>query len=412
MEVKGSDLYLGGVRARDLAERYATPLYVMEEDTIRSHYRELVANVKYPKLRIHYACKANTNMSILKVLHEEGSFIDTVSPGEIFLALKAGYSPEQILFTGNNVTDDEMRYAIEAGVLLNIDSLSQLRRYGKLNPGSQISLRINPDVGAGHHDHTITGGPDSKFGIYFSQAGEAKELARSHDLKVIGIHMHIGSGILDPAPFLMGMETLLTTAREFEYAELQFIDFGGGIGIPYRPEEERLDMADFGKKVGNTFKDWCDSYGRDLDLALEPGRYPVAEAGVLLTEVNTVKVTPHRRFVGTDSGFNHLLRPTMYGSYHPISVGNKADHADTVLTDVCGNICESGDLFARDRMLPEIEEGDLVAIHNAGAYGYAMSSNYNSRPRPAEVLVKDGESRLIRKRETLDDLLKGQLISD
>ena len=409
MEVRGSELYLGDIKASELARQYGTPLYVMEEDLIRSRYRELAANIKYPKLNIHYACKANTSLAILKILHSEGSHIDVVSPGEIFLAIKAGYTPERIMFTGNNVTDDEMRYAIEAGVLLNMDSLSQIRRYGKIKPGGEISIRINPDVGAGHHDHTITGGPDSKFGIYFSQAGEAKALAREHDLKVIGIHMHIGSGILDPAPFLMGMDTLLTTAREFEFDDLQFIDFGGGIGIPYRPEEESLDLDDFGEKVGGLFKDWCDSYGRDLDLTIEPGRYLVAEAGTLLAEVNTVKVTPHRRFVGTDSGFNHLIRPTMYDSYHPITVCNKADHPDTVMTDVCGNICESGDIFARDRMMPEIEEGDLVAIGNAGAYGYAMSSNYNSRPRPAEVLVKEGNSKLIRERETLEDLLKGQV---
>jgi diaminopimelate decarboxylase len=288
-----------------------------------------------------------------------------------------------------------------------MDSLSQIRRYGQLKPGSDISIRINPDVGAGHHDHTITGGPMSKFGVYFSQTAEAKALARQYNLKVIGIHMHIGSGILDPAPFLMGMTTLLKTAREFE--GLEFVDFGGGIGIPYRPEEKRLNMADFGEKVGNLFKDWCDSYGRALHLAIEPGRYPVAEAGTLLTTANTVKITPYRRFVGTDSGFNHLVRPTMYGSYHPILAASKADRPGTIKTDVCGNICESGDLFARDRMLPEIEEGEVLAILNAGAYGYAMSSNYNSRPRPAEVLVKDGKSRLVRERETLDDLLRGQV---
>jgi len=407
VEVRGSDLYLGGIRALDLARQYGTPLYVMEEDVIRSRYGEIAGSIKYPKLRIHYACKANTNLAVLKILRQEGSHIDAVSPGEIFLALKAGYTSDRILFTGNNVTDDEMRYAIEAGVLVNIDSLSQIRRYGKLKPGSSISIRINPDVGAGHHDHTITGGPMSKFGVHFSQTGEAKALLRQYNLNVVGIHMHIGSGILDPAPFLMGMNTLLKTAREFE--RLEFIDFGGGIGIPYRPEEKRLNMADFGEKVGGLFKDWCNSYGKALHLAIEPGRYPVAEAGTLLTTVNTVKITPYRRFVGTDSGFNHLVRPTMYGSYHPISVCNKTDRPCTVATDVCGNICESGDLFARDRMLPEIEEGEVLAVLNAGAYGYAMSSNYNSRPRPAEVLVKEGKSRLIRERETLHDLLKGQV---
>ncbi|MGQ9628782.1 MAG: diaminopimelate decarboxylase [bacterium] len=408
MEIRGSDLFLGGVRASDLAERFGTPLYVMEEAVIRERFRNLAGAIRYPKLRIHYACKANTNISVLRVLMEEGSYIDAVSPGEIFLALEAGFAPDRILFTGNNVTDREMLYALGRGVPINVDSLSQLRRYGKLNPGGTASVRINPDIGAGHHDHTITGGPRSKFGIYFDQVDRIKEIAREFRLKIRGVHMHIGSGILDPEPFLLGMRTLLKTAEEFD--DLEFVDFGGGIGVPYRPEEKPLNLEDFGGRVGELFGEWCRGYGKDLILAVEPGRYLVAEAGTLLARVNTVKITPHRRFVGTDSGFNHLVRPTMYGSYHPILVANKANEANTVATDVCGNICESGDLFARDRMLPEIEEGDLIAILNAGAYGFSMASNYNSRPRPAEVMVDGGRPRLIRERETLEDLLRGQVL--
>lgn len=411
MKVVNNKLQLGGVFADDLVKKYGSPLYVYEEDVIRQRYQQLVEGIPYRKLRIHYACKANTNLSIMKILREEGACIDAVSPGEVFLAMKAGFKPEQILFTGNNATEEDMNYCIDNDVMVNIGSLSQMEKYGKLNPNSKVSVRINPDVGAGHHDHCITGGPDSKFGIYFDKVEEIKRLAEKYNFSIAGIHEHIGSGILETGKFIEAMNVLLNVAKGFD--NLEFVDFGGGIGVPYKPNERPLDIKEFGSKVAELFEEFCRDYGRELTLAIEPGRYPVAESGYLLTVVNNIKETPKHRFVGTDTGFNHLVRPMMYGSYHEIiNATNVEGEKESVV--VAGNICESGDVFTRDehgiadRKISRINGGDVLAICNAGAYGFSMSSNYNSRPRPAEVLVKDGRSRIIRKRETLEELAKGQ----
>lgn len=408
MQIKNNHLYLGGLRAVQLAEKYKTPLYVYDEGIIVKKYRCLAEYIRYPRLRIYYACKANSNLAIMKILKKEGAYIDAVSPGEIFLAFHAGFSPQRIMFTGNNVTDEEMQFAIKKGVMINIDSLPQLERYGGMNPNSSISVRINPGLGAGHHDHVLTGGPKSKFGIYYSQTDKIKKVAGKYSLKIKGVHMHIGSGILNVSPFLKAMKTLLKTAERFD--SLEFVNIGGGIGIPYKEAERPMDMKDFGLKVGKLFSNWTKEYDEDLTLALEPGRYLVAEAGVLLTKVNTVKVTPYRTFVGVDTGLNHLIRPILYDAYHRIIVANKATEECTETVDVCGNICEAGDIFARDREMPKVEEGDLLAILDVGAYGYSMSSNYNSRLRPAEVLVSNGKAKIIRRRETFEDLLRGQIV--
>jgi diaminopimelate decarboxylase len=411
MDIVNNKLQLGGVFAEDLAKKYGSPLYVYEEEIIRQRYQQLVKNIPYSKLRIHYACKANTNLSIMRILREEGAYIDAVSPGEVFLAIKSGFLPEQILFTGNNATDEDMRYCIEKNVMVNLGSLSQLEKYGKLNPNSKISVRINPDVGAGYHDHCITGGPDSKFGIYFDKVEEIKKLAEKYNLTIAGIHEHIGSGILETGKFLEAMEVLLKVARSFD--NLEFVDFGGGLGVPYRPEERPLDIEEFGSKVSELFENFCRDYGNELTLAIEPGRYLVAESGYLLTVVNNIKETPKHRFVGTDTGFNQLIRPAMYGSYHHIiNASNVEDEKESVV--VAGNICESGDVFTQDeggvadRKISKVREGDVLAICNAGAYGFSMSSNYNSRPKPAEILVKKGKPNIIRKRETFEDFVRGQ----
>jgi diaminopimelate decarboxylase (EC 4.1.1.20) len=401
--MRNNILYIGQAKASTIADKYGTPLYVYNEDTIRMKYDSLIENITYPKTEIYYACKANYNLTILRMLRDLGAGIDAVSPEEVYLALKAGFSHNKILFTGNNVTDEEMKFVKNHNVLINIDSLSQLKRYGGMYPDSEISIRINPNVGAGHHAHVITGGPESKFGIYYTRTDEIKRIASDYNLKIIGIHMHIGSGILDPEPFLLGIRSLLSTAKEFK--GLEFIDIGGGLGIPYKPKERQLDLKKFGQKLGEIFDSWSENYGK-VALRLELGRYLVAESGVLLTRVNTVKKTPYRTFIGVDTGFNHLIRPILYGAYHKIIAVNKVSHEKTQKVDVCGNICESGDLFARDRIMPEIEEGDLLAITNVGAYGFSMSSNYNFRPRPSEVLVSDGKMRLIRRRETIEDMLR------
>ena len=389
----------------DLVGTFGSPLYVYDASLIRQRFRALRAAVTYPLADLHYACKANTNLSILRLLRDEGALIDAVSPGEVSLALKAGFSADQILFTGNSVMDDEMRFLLERDILINIDSLSQLERYGRLAPGTKVSVRINPDVASGHHHHCITAGPESKFGIAMELLPETKGIIDQYGLTVIGLHMHVGSGILDPAPFLRAVEALLGVVPFFEH--LTFINFGGGLGIPNHPDEAELDIQAFGAHLSNRFQVFCDGYGTRLRIKLEPGRYIVGESGTLLTRCSTIKATRDRIFAGTDSGFNHLIRHSLYESYHAIvNATNMKDEA--AMYDVSGNICESADFFARNRRISRIREGDILGVRNVGAYGFCMSSNYNTRPRPAEVLVDGEQVRLIRRRETLEDLIRGQ----
>lgn len=409
------NLSIGRVDALELAEEYGTPLYVVDEDRIKDNYNRInkAFTDQYKDFKIFYACKANTNLAVMRILEEEGSSIDAVSPGEIYTSLLAGFSPDRILFTGNNTTDDELKFALESGVRINLDSISALERLAKLSraEGREISFRVNPKVGAGHHDHCITGGNLSKFGVMEEEAVNAYRQAIDLGFKPVGIHSHIGSGILDPEPFKLAVHTLMDTAghvyRELG-VEFDFIDFGGGMGIPYTPQESLLDINKFAEEIVGLFKEKLYHYNiGNPTLCLEPGRYIVGDASYLLTRVNTIKHS-YRKFAGVDAGFNTLLRPTMYGSYHHIVRANDPLAEPTREIDIAGNICESGDLFARGRPMPELKEGDLLAILNAGAYAFSMSSQYNSRPRAAEVLVKDGESDLIRDRETFADILSKQ----
>lgn len=409
MRIRNGQVFLGGISARELTEKYSTPLYVYEEDTIRERARELNALINYEKKHIKYACKANTNIEIMKILKDEGVGIDAVSPGEVYAALKAGYRADQILFTANNVSWDEIEYAASKDVMVNLDSLYQLKFFGQKYPKKDICIRINPNVGAGHHNHVITGGPGSKFGILYSKVEDAKTIANEFGLRIKGVHQHIGSGILQPEIFIKAMDVLLDVASAFE--NLSFIDFGGGIGVPYREDEARIDMRDLGKRISDEFLRFCNAYGKALTLVIEPGRYIVAESGFLLATVTAVKESEKHRFIGINTGFNHLVRPAMYGSYHRIMHAERADGPKKKQT-IAGNLCESGDTFTRDvngivdRELPIFKEGDIACICNAGAYGYSMASQYNSRPRPAEVLVTDGKARLIRKREKFEDLVQ------
>lgn len=418
ISVKNNRLFVGDVAASDLAKQFGTPAYAYDEETIRSKVRTLAQSITCRPLRIYYAAKANTNLSILEIIRDEGgegTGIDAVSPGEIELALKAGFKPRQIIFTSTSVTDEEMKFAISKKILVNCDSLSQLERYGRLNPDSKVCFRVNPDVGAGHHGHVITGGPESKFGIWAGEVGKAFGIAAKYKLKIVGIHEHIGSGILETEKFLAAMNVLLAIIgknRE-KLTDLEFVDFGGGIGVPYRPGQKPIDLSVFGASVSKLFSDFCSSFGRKLSLVIEPGRFIVAESGLLLCTVNTVKQTPRHTFVGVDTGFNHLIRPMAYGSYHPITVVDNCNGSPKQKVAVCGNICESGDVFTRneegvaDRELPPIKEGDVLAILVSGAYGFSMASTYNTRPRPPEVLVSGKSARLIRKRETLQQVIYG-----
>ncbi len=413
-EERDGILYIDGASTVKLAEEFDTPLYVISENRIRENFRRLKEALtrNYGKVRIYYSAKANTNLSILSILRSEGAYIDAVSPGEVYIALKAGFPPGKILFTGTSVRDDELKFLVDSNVTVNVDSLSELRRLLRISKPKTISVRVNPEVGAGHHAHVITAGRNSKFGIYEDMVIEAYRTSKYSGVERFGIHMHIGSGILNIEPFIHASERLLDIAgrihRELSI-DFDFVDFGGGLGVPYKPEEEPLNIDLYAGKLTDLFKRKLEEH--DLGepaLCIEPGRYIVCDACILLTRVNTVKVTPYRKFVGVDAGFNTLARPVMYGAYHHILVANRMNAEVEERYDVAGPICESGDLLAKDRPLPRICEGDLLAILNAGAYGYSMSSQYNSRPRCAEVLVKDGRYFPVRSRETFEDLLRGQ----
>ena len=417
-ENRDGELYVDGVSARELAQKFDTPLYVISEKRIREKYgrlkKALAAN--YDKIRIYYAAKANSNLSVLKILENSGAYLDVVSPGEVSIALASGFPPDRIMFTGTSVRTDELEFLVDSAVTINIDSLSQLDRLLKMHVPKVLSVRVNPEVGAGLHSHVVTAGKQSKFGLWETDALKAYETAKKAGVARFGIQMHVGSGILDAKPFLQALEKLLNIAKRARKEltlQFEFIDMGGGLGVPYKPEEKELDLAVFSEKILSLFKSHVekDDLGTPI-FCVEPGRYLVADACVLLTAVNTVKTTPFKKFLGVDAGFNTLLRPTLYDAYHHILVANKLNAPDETTYDVVGPICESGDALAKDRRLPTVKEGDLLAVLNAGAYGYAMSSQYNSRPRAAEVLVKNGKATLVREREQLDDLVKGQRMAE
>lgn len=405
MEFKDGGCLIGGVSVTDLADKFGTPLYVYDEKLIRERYRLFRDAIPYSPLRLLYACKANSNLEVMRALIDEGCGIDATSPGEVFFAVEAGCKPENIMLTGSNITDAEMAMVGHYGVLINIDSVSQLERYGETYPGSECSVRINPEIGAGGHEHVVTGGPNVKFGIMHDRLPEALGIAGLNKVRIVGAHMHIGSNILDHEPFIQALGVFFESAKLLP--DLRFVDLGGGFGVPYSPDHGEADLPAFGKAVSELFEDFCSSYGRKLELLFENGRFYVAQAGHLLVRVVDVKKTRTHVFVGTDSGFTHLIRPALYGAYHG-AVNCTNPGRKEIEVSVVGNICETGDYFARHRMLAEPFPGDILSIENAGAYSYSMASPYNGRPRPAEVMVSGGDARLVRSRETYEDLLRGQ----
>lgn len=414
LEDRKGSLHFDGVSVKELAQKYDTPLYVVSEKRIRDNYNRIfdALTSSYKHLRVYYAAKANSNLTVLKILQSQGAYLDTVSPGEVFMGLVSGYTPDRIMFTGTSVRNDELKMLADANITVNIDSLSELERLLKIGVPQVLSIRINPEIGAGHHEHCITAGPNSKFGLWEEEAIQAYAIAKRARVERFGIHMHIGSGILDVDPYVQAVEKLLSIAKRVHDevgVSFDFIDIGGGFGVPYSPEDKDFDWATFSSKVVGPFKSKIAEYGLGKPfLCVEPGRYLVCDASILLTTVNTVKATPSKKFVGVDAGFNTLIRPTMYGSYHPIVVANKLGAKDKETYDVVGPICESGDTLAKDRELPVIEEGDVLAVLNVGAYGFSMSSQYNARPRAAEVMIKQGKPVIIREREQLDNLTANQ----
>lgn len=401
---------ISGEMFHQIAKRFGTPVYVYDRSIFVRQLQTLARAIDWRPLVILFAIKANENHHILRlfakeILPKDVCFgVDAVSPGEIALALKTGIKPTNIIYTGNNASCDEIAVAKTAGILPNIDSLSKLRWYCQKYPNSSVCIRINPNVGAGHHDHCITGGPESKFGIWFSEAKTALEIADKRAVKIVGLHQHIGSQILEPAKFLQAMEMMFQVAPIFPW--LCFIDFGGGLGIPYKPDEFDLDMQKLGKEMSVRFGEYFKRNGRPLRMIIEPGRYLTAQAGFLLVQVTDVKDNPDGRvFIGVNSGFNHLDRPARYGSYHEIRNVSNPD-GPMITADIVGHLCESGDKFATNRQIAIPTEGHLLVIENAGAYGFSMASHYNLWPLPPEVMVyESGFVREIRKRERIEDLI-------
>ncbi|MHC9542360.1 MAG: diaminopimelate decarboxylase [Vulcanimicrobiota bacterium] len=387
------------------AERYGTPLYVYDGDLIRQRYKELFDFIAWPSLRIYYAMKANYNIHILELLHREGARIDAVSIGDVTLAMRAGFRSDDILFTANNVTMDEISEVFRRGILVNIESLSLLEKVGKAFGGGEVCLRFNTDVVAGEHRFVFTGGSESKFGILLEEVAEVKSIAARYGLTVTGLHAHAGSGISDTEKVFQSMRNLLSIATEENFPHLRFIDFGGGFKVPYKPGEKRIDYRSFGAKTVQIFREFCDRYGKSLEMYFEPGKYIVAESGVLLTEVNTLKQNRDHLIAGTNSGFSQLIRPVFYDAYHHI-LNLSHPEAHMKKYDIYGNICESGDFFAKDREIAEIREGDVLAIMNAGAYCYSMGSVYNLRPMPAEVIVEGGREQLSRRRLSWQEMIE------
>ena len=384
-------LRIGGMDPRKLAERFGSPLYAYDGDLIEARAAQLKADL--PGIDLFYACKANTNPEIMKLVARAGFGIETVSPGEIVVAESVGVKVKAMTFTCGSITGEELADVIGRGIRVHLDSLGQVEEVGKRFPGTDISVRLNQGIGAGHHEHVITGGPDSKFGIDLAHLPQLLKLCKKYRLRVTGLHQHIGSNILEVPMLIKAMKVLLETALQFP--DLAHLDFGGGLGVPYSPGQKPLDTKTLGTKIAALRKSFAKAYGRELRWSVEPGRFLVAEAGVLLVTVTDVKRNPTKTFVGVDSGMNHLIRPAMYGSHHAIeNVTRPSAKAEKVT--VAGNICESGDVFAKDRPLPMPRVGDVLAIRNAGAYGYAMSSAYNLRPRPSEVLVRGGKAKLVR----------------
>lgn len=392
-----------------LAGEFGCPLYVYDAEKIQSQYTRLTkAFAKVKSLRVNYAVKALSNISVLKLLKQAGSGLDTVSVQEVQLGLLAGFEPHNIIYTPNGVSMEEIEEVAAMGVQINIDNLSILEQFGAKHPSTPVCIRINPHVMAGGNSNISVGHIDSKFGISIHQMPHLLRIVENTKMHINGIHMHTGSDILDIGVFLYAAEILFEAATHFK--ELEFLDFGSGFKVPYKKDDIETDVEELGKKLGKRFNAFCTEYGRDLTLAFEPGKFLVSEAGFFLVKVNVVKQTTSTVFAGVDSGFNHLIRPMLYGSEHFIENISNPKGKDRFYS-VVGYICET-DTFASNRRIAEITEGDILCFRNAGAYCFSMSSNYNSRTRPAEVLWHNGKGHLIRQRETFDDIVRNQVVID
>jgi diaminopimelate decarboxylase len=421
LEFIDNKLYISSFNVQELATEYGTPVYITSESVIRKRFNE-ITNILKSEIKdynIHYAVKANSNLSILKILDLEGSNFDCTSQGEIYSCLQAGIASDKIIYTGNMFTDEDFKFAIENKVIINIDSLSQLDRVNKIYENLKedkniISFRYNPEFGAGHHVHDITAGKDIKFGILDNQIFDAYQKAKDLGFHQFGIHIHIGSGITNVMNYQKAIDKYLSIIEEISKkvgVEFEFVDFGGGFGIPYHPDEEPFNFDLYTELVLIPFVNLIENGNiGDPTVKIEPGRFITAESTILATEINTIKDNGYKKFVGIDAGFNTLIRPILYDSYHHILPCFKPEKANLMKYDIAGPICESGDILGKNREITELSEGQFLAILDTGAYGYTMSSCYNSRPRSSEILLSNGKSYIIREAETYEDLIQNQKV--
>ena len=419
MEYRSNYLYIGEVAVAELAARFGTPLYVYDAAALRSQIEKVTRAFAGLPFQPFYAMKANGNLSILRLVREAGFGCDAVSPGEIYLARAAGFAREQIWFTCSNVSDDDLRAIPDPYIVINVNSMSEIDRVLGLDLENPIALRVNPDVGAGHHADVITAGDSVKFGIDLAEIRDARMLVEDAGRKVVGIHAHIGSGVDEVEPLINSAKRLLDLAPDF--ANLKWINFGGGISTPYRPGEPEFPIDEYGAQLAHVAGAMLRA--RDLTAILEPGRYVVASSGTLVARVTSRRISAGIDWIGCDTGFNHLVRPSKYSAYHHIlnaSRGSEAslretwrDKGDRENVVVAGNLCESGDVFTRSngrvltRTIDRVGLGDLLAFCDAGAYGFSMASHYNARLLPPEILVDGDDVKVIRARQTMDDLVRG-----
>lgn len=409
MELVNKKYQIQGLDVLELSQKYGTPVYIYDAAIIERQIQNLRKSFEKVNLKIKYACKALNNISILKLFKLLGTGLDTVSIEEVHLGLKAGFEPPEIIYTPNCVDFQEIKEAVELRVVINIDNISILEQFGhEYKDTVPCCIRLNPHIMAGGNYKISTGHIDSKFGISILQMRHLQRIIKNDNIRVIGLHMHTGSDIVDIDVFLRGAAILFEIAMEFP--DLQFIDLGSGFKVRYKEDDLITDVPLLGEKLSKVFQDFCKQYGKELELWFEPGKYLVSECGILLTKVNVVKTTPATVFAGVNSGLNHLIRPMMYDAYHEI-VNITNTEGPTRLYTVVGYICET-DTFGWDRKIDEIIETDILAIKNAGAYGFTMSSNYNARLRPPEVLIYKGKDYLIREREKIEDLLRNQIELD
>ncbi len=406
MQLEGTKYKIGGdFDPLELVKTYGSPLYVYDGAILERQFLRMKNAFKVPQLKINYACKANTNLSIMRFFKNMGGGCDTVSIQEVQLALKAGFEPNNIVFTPNGVSIEEFNQAVELGVRINIDNISTLEQFGQLHPTIPVCIRINPHIMAGGNSKISVGHIDSKFGISIHQMPHVERVLGATGLKIEGLHMHTGSDILDVGVFLQGAEIMFAIAQRFP--NLDYLDFGSGFKVPYKTDDIVTDIEELGMQISKRFNQFCKEYGKELTLVFEPGKFLVSEAGYFFATTNVVKTTTSSVFVGLDTGLNHLIRPMFYDAYHHIVNVTNPDEKPRIYT-VVGYICET-DTFGINRVIHEVIEGDVLCFFNAGAYCYSMASNYNSRLKPAEVLLYKGKDYLIRRRETLEDLTATQI---